>query len=176
MSEVSADLQQLCYEFVYRLAMACLNPGFVFDPLHPANPPVPVIMDQQDESTPSGRFIAIQGQPTLEPQGVPFVEVQDNTGERGIVQLYTANVAVWEVNGNGSLLNRIREHSYLDSVQVALDSLQDVTILDTSSVTDTSYKLDNRWIAQGHMTVNVSVASRITETLSYITTVETHQV
>ena len=176
MSETSADVQQLCYEFVYALAMACINPGFVFDPDFPSLPTVPVIMDQQDESTPSGRFIAIQGQPTVNPQGVPFVEVQDGTGERGIVQLYTANVAVWEVNGNGSLLNRIREHSYLDSVQVALDSLQDVTLLDTSPVTDTSYKLDNRWIAQGHMTVSVSVASRITETLSYIEKVETHEV
>ena len=167
------DLQQLAYEYAFKLAMLALNPGYVWDAQNPVLPTVPVIQDQQDESAPlpSGTYVAIQGSPTLDPFGTPFVEDLDTNGIRGYIQPYTATIVFWEVNGNGSKLNAIRETSFLTSAREALDS-QYVTFLDTTPVTDVSYKLDNAWKMQSRMQMTVSVASRITETVDYATQID----
>lgn len=165
------DIQQAIYDFGYDLTMLVLNPGFVFDPLDPQNPPVPVFQDQQDSSAPTGLYVAVQGSPALTPNGYPYVEVQDGTDTRGWVQAYIGTLTFWEVNGNGSKLSAIREYSFLETIRDALVN-HPVTILDTSEVTDVSFKLDNAWKMQSRMTMTVSVASRITETLSTVETIE----
>jgi len=169
------DPQEEIYTFGYQLAMLVLNPGFVFDPLDPQLPPVPIFQDQQDASAPKGLYVAIQGSPTVHPEGYPYVEGLDGTNSRGLVQTYTGTLTFWEVNGNGSKLSQIREASFLESIRDALaDST--VTILDTSDVDDVSFKLDNAWKMQSRMTMTVSLASRITENLSYIATAEVTKV
>lgn len=166
------DLQQLAYEYGYKLAMLALNPDYTYDADNPTLPDIPVIQDQQDQSSPiTGRYVAVQGSPTLEPFGSPYMETLDDDGTRGLVQHYTATIIFWEVNGNGSYLNAIRETSFLTSAHKALDS-QYVTFNDTSSVQDVSYKLDNSWKMQSRMTMTVSVASRITETVDYATSID----
>lgn len=169
------DPQEEIYTFGYRLAMLVLNPGFVFDPLDPQLPPVPVFQDQQDASAPSGLYVAVQGSPSLTPSGQPYVEVQDTNNDRGLVQPYIGTLTFWEVNGNGSKLSAIREASYLESIREALSD-SPVTILDTATVDDVSFKLDNAWKMQSRMTMTVSLASRITENLSYIETAEITEV
>lgn len=176
------DVQQAIYDWAYDLAMLTLNPGFTYDPSDPKDPPVPIYQDQLDASAPTGLYVAIQGSPTVQPQGQPYIEQQDDSGIRGVIQTYTGVVTLWEVNGNGSKLTAIREASYLESVRDALNVVQSgresncVTFLDTSDVTDVSFKLDNTWKLQSRMTINVSVASRITETLSTIVTADIAQV
>ena len=169
------DPQEEIYTFGFNLAMLVLNPGFVFDPQDPQNPPVPVFQDQLDASAPSGLYVAVQGSPTVTPNGYPYIEALDGTNSRGLVQAYTGTLIFWEVNGNGSKLSQIREASFLESVRDALAN-SSVTILDTSEVTDVSFKLDNAWKMQSRMTMTVSLASRITETLSYIATAEITEV
>lgn len=177
-----SDIQQAIYDWAYDLAMLVLNPGFVFDPQDPQDPPVPIYQDQQDSSAPTGLYVAIQGSPTLEAQGHPYIEQQGANGVRGVVQTYMGTVTVWEVNGNGSKLSALRESSYLESVRDALNLVHAgreshcVTFLDTSDVSDVSFKIDNAWKMQSRMTINVSVASRITETLSTIVTAEITEV
>lgn len=176
------DTQQAIYDWAFDLANLVLNPGFVFDPLDPQDPPVPIYQDQQDASAPTGLYVAIQGSPTLEAAGHPYIEQQDANGLRGVVQTYTGVVTIWEVNGNGSKLSAIREASYLESIRDALNVVQVgreshcVTFLDTSDVSDVSFKIDNAWKMQSRMTITVSVASRITETLSTIVTAEITEV
>lgn len=169
------DPQEEIYTFGYRLAMLVLNPGFVFDPMNPLIPPVPVFQDQQDASAPTGLYVAVQGSPAIHPEGYPYIEVQGVSNDRGLVQTYTGVLTFWEVNGNGSKLTQIREAPFLESVRDALAD-SSVTILDTSTVDDVSFKLDNAWKMQSRMTMTVSLASRITETLSYIATAEVTKV
>lgn len=165
------DPQEEIYTFGYRLAMLVLNPGFVFDPMDPQLPPVPIFQDQQDASAPKGLYVAVQGSPALSPEGYPYVEALDSSNSRGLVQTYTGTLTFWEVNGNGSKLSQIREASFLESTRDALaDST--VTILDTSTVDDVSFKLDNAWKMQSRMQMTVSVASRITETMNTVEAVE----
>ena len=169
------DPQEEIYTFGYRLAMLVLNPGFVFDPLDPQNPPIPVYQDQMDASAPLGLYVAVQGSPSLDPQGYPYVEAMDISNDRGLVQTYMGTLTFWEVNGNGAKLSQIREASFLESIR---DTLADspVTILDTSTVDDVSLKIDNSWKMQSRMQMTVSIASRITENLSYIATAEVTKV
>lgn len=169
------DPQEAIYTYGYRLAMLVLNPGFVFDPLDPQNPPVPVYQDQMDASAPLGLYVAVQGSPSLDPQGYPYVEAMDISNDRGLVQTYMGTLTFWEVNGNGAKLSQIREASFLESIR---DTLADspVTILDTSTVDDVSLKIDNSWKMQSRMQMTVSIASRITENLSYIATAEVTKV
>jgi hypothetical protein len=169
------DVQDVVYTMGFKLAMAALNPTYTFDPADPQNPPIPVIQDQQDESAPSGLYIAIQGSPTIEPFGTPYIEAQDGTDTRGLVQTYKATIIFWEVNGNGSSLVAIRESTYLTAMQDLLAS-EAAMILDTGTIDDVSFKVDNTWKRQSRMAMNLSVASRITETLSTIVTADTTKV
>lgn len=183
---MSTDVQGLIYSYGYELAMAVLNPGWYLDPtpadpdlpwtngtLTAALPPVPVIQDQQDESAPiTGRYVAVQGSPNLDPIGSsPYTEAMDANDLRGYVQPYMGTLILWEVNGNGSYLTQIKESLALESIQTVLSS-QDVTILDTGNIDDVSFKLDNAWKRQSRMAVTVSIASRITETLNRVETIE----
>lgn len=165
------DVQDAVYTLGFKLAMAALNPSFVFDPMDPQNPPIPVIQDQQDESAPNGLYIAIQGSPAIEPFGTPYIETQDGTDTRGLVQEYKAALVFWEVNGNGSSLVAIRESAYLTTMQDLL-STEAAMLLDTGTIDDVSFKVDNTWKRQSRMVMNISIASRITETLSTIVTAE----
>ena len=169
------DTQKAAYDFAFDLAMLVVNPGFVHDPQNPQLPPVPIFEDQQDTSAPTGLYLAIQGSPSMEANGYPYIEALDAQDTRGVVQTYTVTVTLWEVNGNGSKLSQIREASFLESTR---DTLADstATILDTSTVDDVSFKLDNAWKMQSRMQMTVSVASRITETLSTIETAEVTKV
>lgn len=169
------DIQKAAYDFAFDLAMLVVNPGFVFDPQDPQLPPVPIFEDQQDTSAPTGLYLAIQGSPSMDAAGYPYIEAMDTQDTRGVVQTYTVTVTLWEVNGNGSKLSAIREYSFLESVRDALAN-HPVTILDTGDVSDVSFKLDNAWKMQSRMQMTVSVASRITETLSTIVTAEITEV
>ena len=170
MSDVQGDI----YAFGYKLAMAALNPGWTPDPLDPESlPPIPVIQDQQDQSAPTtGRYVAVQGSPAIDPVGAnPYTESLDANDSRGYVQPYTGTLIFWEVNGNGSLLATIKESLSLESMETLLSS-QDVTFLDSGTIDDVSFKLDNAWKMQSRMTVSVSLASRITETLNRVKTID----
>lgn len=165
------DVQGEVYSFGYALAMAALNPSYTYDPDNPQLPSIPVIQDQQDESAPSGLYVAVQGTPEVAPFGTPDIGTQDATDTRTLYQTYVCTLTFWEVNGNGSSLTAIREAAYLTTIQDLL-AAQNASILDTSPVTDTSFKVDNTWKRQAHMTMTVSIASTITETLSTIVTTE----
>jgi hypothetical protein len=171
---MSTDVIDLIYQWGYNLAMSALNPGWVVDPLHPeALPPVPVIQDQQDESAPlKTLYVAVQGSPQIDPIGsTPYAEGLDATDTRGIVQGYIGTLILWEVNGNGSALQTIRESLALESIQAVLSS-QYVTFVDAGTIDDVSYQLDHQWKRQSRMTIQVSIASRVTETLNRVDTIE----
>jgi len=171
---MSTDVIDLIYQWGYSLAMAALNPGWTPDAMDPeVLPPVPVIQDQQDESAPiTGRYVAVQGSPQLDPIGsTPYTEGLDTNDLRGHVQGYIGTLVFWEVNGNGSHLQTIRESLALESIKTVLSS-QYVTFVDAGTIDDVSYNLDNQWKRQSRMTIQVSIASRVTETLNRVDTIE----
>ena len=173
------SLQNTVYTFGLKLAHAVLNPGWVQSEETPT-PTVYIIQDQQDESAPAtGTYVAISGSPRLssigqahtEPQAEDDPEAEGPDDSRGIVQPYVGTLVFWEVNGDGGYLQTIKDSVWLDSVRTLLESTG-VAVLDVGDVEDVGYKIDNRWIPQSRMTMEVSVANRITETLSTINTVE----
>jgi hypothetical protein len=59
----------------------------------------------------------------------------------------------------------------LESIKTVLSS-QYVTFVDAGTIDDVSYNLDNQWKRQSRMTIQVSIASRVTETLNRVDTIE----
>lgn len=173
------------YNALHSLCMASVNPGWTFstNPLHAAAPwtngtlfqavpPVPVIQDQQSEGAPTtGVYLAIAGTPTLERQGTPDIGVQDANDSRNLDQLYTGEVVLWEINGDGSKIQAVYDFSETEAGQAALGSYG-VSILSYGVILDAAIKLDNRWIAQARASITVSAKSRTAETLSTIRRVE----
>lgn len=171
---MTPDLQKDVYSAVYALCMAALNPTYNPgpDPENPTVPTIPVIMDQQDQSVPTaGLFIAIQGSPSLEPQGTVQWTVQDNTGTRGLVQVYAGECLLREVHGTGAALVRIRDFSETEAVRTILEPLS-FSVLEFGPVQESSFNLEHRWIAQAFMSVRFTIASVTHETLSTIESVE----
>lgn len=171
---MTPDLQEDVYQAVYDLCMAALNPSYDpgEDPENPAVPAVPVIRDQQDQNAPTeGLFIAIQASPTLEAQGTIERRDQDDEGERALVQVYAGTCILREVNGNGSALTRVRDFSETESVREILES-KSLSIVDFGDVTESSFNLENRWIAQAFMPLEFTIASATHEILPIIESVE----
>lgn len=169
------------YNALYDLVMASVNPGWSLstDPMYAetpwtngtlfqALPPVPVIQDQQSEASPTtGVYLAIAGTPSLERQGTPDIGTQDEDDERHVDQLYTGEVVLWEVNGDGSKIQTVFDYSETEAGQATLGSYG-VSIMDYGVILDAAIKLDNRWIAQARASLIVSAKSRVSETLSTI--------
>lgn len=171
---MTPDLQEDVYQAVYDICMAALNPAYApgEDPLNPAIPAIPIIKDQQDQNAPTeGLFIAIQGSPMLEPQGTVQHGEQDDDGERALIQVYAGTCMLREVNGNGSALTRIRDFSETEAVRTILES-KNLSILDFGTVTESSFDLENRWIAQAFMPLEFTIASATYEILPIIESVE----
>lgn len=159
------------YNAMCDLAMACHNPGY--DPETDGDiPPIPVIMDQQDQDAPTtGVYLSISGSPQLERLGTPDFGGQSSTDARNMDQLYQGTVTIWEVNGDGSKIQELIDYSWAESGQAILDTTA-VSILDYGEIVDVSFKAESRWIAQCRATLTVSIKARTTETLSTIETVE----
>ena len=171
---MTPDLQQEVYSAVYILCMAALNPTYAPgpDPDNPAIPTIPIIQDQQDQNAPTaGVFIAVQGSPSLDPQGTVQRTIQDGTGERGLIQVYAGECMLREVHGNGSALVRIRDFSETEAVQSLLEPLS-FSVLEFGPVQEGSFNLEHRWIMQAFMSVRFTIASVTHETLSTIESVE----
>ena len=173
------------YNAMYDLCIAAVNPGWSLstDPLYAATPwtngvlfqvlpPIPVIQDQQSEGAPTtGTYLAIAGTPTLDRQGTPDIGVQGADDSRNLDQLYTGEVVLWEINGDGSKIQTVFDFSETEVGQAALGSYG-VSILDYGVILDAAIRLDNRWIAQARASLVVSAKSRVSETLSTINTVQ----
>lgn len=130
--------------------------------------PVPIVQDQQSQGAPTtGTYLAIAGTPTLERQGAPDIGIQDEDDERHLDQLYTGEVVLWEINGDGSKIQTVFDFSETEAGQTALGSYG-VSILSYGQIMDVAIKLDNRWIAQARASLIVSAKSRASETLSTI--------
>lgn len=171
---MTPDLQEDAYQAIYDMCMAALNPDYDPgpDPEDPAIPEIPIIRDQQDQNAPAeGLFIAIQASPSLDPQGTIERRDQDDDGERALVQVYTGTCLLREVNGNGSALARIRDYSETDAVATILAS-KSLSIVDFGSVQESSFNLENRWIAQAFMPLEFTIASATHEILPIIESVE----
>lgn len=173
------------YNAMYDLCIAAVNPGWTLstDPLYAATPwtngvlfqalpPFPVIQDQQSEAGPTtGIYLAIAGTPSLERQGTPDIGIQDEDDERHLDQLYTGEVVLWEVNGDGSKIQTVFDFSETEAGQAALGSYG-VSIMDYGVILDATIKLDNRWVPQARASLILSAKSRVSETLSTINTVQ----
>jgi len=92
-------------------------------------------------------------------------------GRRGDIQAYKATAVLWEVNGNGSALQRIRDYSETEIAKDLLD-LTSVSILEFGPVVEMPIHLDNRWIPQSRMEVNLTIASKTEEFVHIIETVD----
>lgn len=177
---MSADLQTDTYNAFYDLVMAALNPGY--DPLTTPLPPIPIIQDQQDQAGPvAGKYIAIQGSPSLSPIGtisrvsiVPIPPVLPATvstlATQTLVQPYQGTCKIWEVNGNGSSLQRIRLYAETEAAKNALD-LTSVSLLQMGDVIEASYKAESHWVAQSVMMADYTIASVTTEILPLTNTI-----
>lgn len=153
------SLAQDIYNALYDLATTAL----ASDPDQ-----IPIVQDQQSEAAPTtGTYLAIAGAPSLERQGTPDIGTQDDDDERHVDQLYTGEVVLWEVNGDGSKIQTVFDYSETEAGQQALGSYG-VSIMDYGVILDAAIKLDNRWIAQARASLIVSAKSRVSETLSTI--------
>lgn len=169
------DLQTDIYSAMYDLAMLALNPTYSpgLDPLNPAVPAIPVIMDEQAHAAPStGPYVSIQGSAPMEPMGTMDMPYLDPvTGVQDYVQPYECSCELWEVNSNGKLLRTIRDKSETEAARALLD-LTPVSILEFGPVETIPLKLESRWIPQSRMVVRLTIAAKTQETQSIIETVE----
>lgn len=169
------DLQASIYSALYDLIMLILNPTYVYNPALPTIPAIPVIMDEQAHAAPStGPYISIQGAPALEPFGAHDVTGQDTNGLRGLVQVYKGTCELWEVNSTGKYLQQIRDGAEKEASMQLMD-LTPVSILDFGDVETIPLKIENRWIQQSRMLVEVTISAKTEETVGIIETVEIEQ-
>ena len=169
------DLQADIYSALYDLAMLLLNPTYVYNPAAPTVPTIPVIMDEQAHAAPStGPYISIQGSTPLEPYGAHDVTGQDNTGKRGLIQVYKGTCELWEVNSSGKLLRQIRDSAEKEASMQLMD-LTAVSILNFGDVETVPLKIESRWIQQSRMLVEVTISAKTEETVGIIETVEIEQ-
>lgn len=169
------DLQASIYDAMYDLIMSILNPSYVFDPESPTVPTIPVIMDEQAHAAPStGPYISIQGSTPLEAFGSHDITGQDNTGKRGLVQVYKGTCELWEVNSPGKLLRQIRDSAETEAAMAIMD-LTPVSILNFGDVETIPLKLESKWIPQSRMLVEVTISAKTEETVGIIETVEIEQ-
>lgn len=164
------------YSALYDLAMGALNPGYDpgADPENPTIPAVPIVQDQQSQAAPTtGVYVSISGSPSLQRMGTVEIDVPEEgaTVTRGLEQLYTGTVTLWEVNGNGSKLQAIFDYSDTEAGEAILDATP-VSILSYGDIVDVAYKIDNRWIAQSRAALEVSIKAKSTESVGLIEEVQ----
>lgn len=169
------DLQASIYSALYDLIMSILNPTYIYNPALPTLPTIPVIMDEQAHAAPStGPYVSIQGAAPLSPFGAPDITGQDNTGKRGLIQVYKGTCELWEINSSGVLLQRIRDGAEKEASMQIMD-LTPVSILDFGDVETIPLKIESRWIPQSRMLVEVTISAKTEETVGIIETVEIEQ-
>lgn len=153
------------YQALYDLCMAALNPTYAPGPdlLNPAVPAIPIIQDQQDQSSPTaGRYMAI-GCPETTPYGTPDSEI-GAAGAHTLTFDYTCTAPLWEVNGDGAGIETVRQFAWTDTGQAILEA-HNVAILDDGPCIEMPRDIEHQWIRQHRAEFTFSIILQTTETL-----------
>ena len=161
--------QSNIYDGLWDLCIAALNPTF-----DTADPPariitVPVVKGRQDEAAPiTGLYVAI-ADIGLSPYGTP--DQTNTTGSEGSLKFdYTSDVALWEVNGDGSALATIQQFAWTDEGQVLL-AARDVALLDAGDIDDVSFQSEHHWVIQHRCSLVMVATGTTTQATDPATTI-----
>lgn len=135
--------------------------------------PTPIIKSHQDAPAPSGAYIVISYAPASRTKiGTPSAGDVNGSGIRKLVQDYELRVEIWEVNGDGDKLqaiidsiDRLDVKTYLQSQSVAYLGEEQVQSIPQIEGTD-------KWRKESMVEIRLGVAEGISDTTSWIETVE----